>query len=377
MKGRKLINVILLLLIFIVSTINIRAETNLEQKPEDIEELSIIKNEYYDSNDKIIVDKNSDDADYKSIQRAVDGAPDGSTIYVKEGIYSEIIHIYKKINLIGENKDKTFINPESKKNSYAVKISVTGVKLSGFSISNDGPGLYTTGVKITASQTTIGNCNIFDTPIGIAVWSSGNTISNCTFWGCEDEGIAFLGRPTSECKYNLVTNSEFYDNCDGIELQYSSNNVISYSKFYNNTHAGIDVIGSSNNNNVISNCDLYDNEAFGIYLSKSSENQITHCMISNNQVMMSSSKNNTIDNCELESIYLRDTTLNIENCENLEESKIKTVNSVYEIYNKENVHAATISEKIENAKENYYSKFSSIFALLNLIKSRISNYLGM
>ncbi len=271
---------------------------------------------------------------------------------------------------------KTFINPESKKNSYAVKISVTGVKLSGFSISNDGPGLYTTGVKVTASQTTIGNCNIFDTPIGIAVWSSGNIISNCTFWGCEDEGIAFLGSSTSECKYNLVTYSEFYENCDGIELQYSSNNVISYCIFYDNTHAGIDVIGSSNNNNVISNCELYDNEAFGIYLSKSAENQITQCVISNNQIMMSSSKNNTIDSCELESIYLRDTTLNIENCESLEESKIKTVNSVYEIYNEENVHA-TISEKIENARENYYSKFSSIFALLNEIKSRISNYFSM
>ena len=377
MKRRKLISAMFLLSIFIVSTINIRAETELEHKPEDIEELSIIKIEDHDSYDKIIVDKNSDDADYKSIQKAVDGASDGSTIYVKEGSYSEIIHIDKKINLIGENKENTLINPESKKNSYAVKITAAGVKLSGFSISNDGPGLYTTGVKITASQTTIEDCNVFDTPVGIAVWSSNNIISNCTFWGCEDEGIVFLGSSTSECNNNLVTNCEFYNNCDGIELQYSSNNVISYCEFYDNTHAGIDAIGSSNNNNVISNCDLYDNEVFGIYLSRSSENQITQCMISNNQIMMSSSKNNTIDNCELESIYLRDTTLNIENCENLEESKIKTVNSVYEIYNKENVHAATISEKIENAKENYYSKFSSIFALLNLIRSRISNYLGM
>ena len=193
MKRRKLISVILLLSIFIVSTINVHAEAKLEHKPEDIEELSIIKDEDHDSYDKIIVDKNSDDADYKSIQKAVDGASAGSTIYVKEGTYSEIIHVYKKINLIGENKEKTFINPESKKNSYAVKITAAGVKLSGFGISNDGPGLYTTGVKITASQTTIEDCNVFNTPVGIAVWSSNNIISNCTFWGCEDEGIVFLG----------------------------------------------------------------------------------------------------------------------------------------------------------------------------------------
>ncbi|EMR75194.1 Right handed beta helix region [Thermoplasmatales archaeon SCGC AB-540-F20] len=124
-----------------------------------------------------------------------------------------------------------------RKTVIAVKITVAGVKLSGFSISNDGPGLYTTGVKIIASQTAIEDCTVFDTPVGIAVWSSKNTISNCIFYGCEDEGIAFLGSATSNCNDNLVTNCVFYDNCDGIELQYSSNNVISYCEFYDNTHA--------------------------------------------------------------------------------------------------------------------------------------------
>lgn len=375
MKRRKLISVMLFLSIFIVSTINVHAEAKLEHKPEDTEELSIIKDEDHDSYDKIIVDKNSDDADYKSIQEAIYGTSSGSTIYVKEGTYSEIIHIDKKINLIGENKENTLINPESKKNGYAVKITAAGVKLSGFGISNDGPGLYTTGVKISAPQTTIEDCNVFNTPIGIAVWSSENTISNCTFWGCEDEGIVFLGSSISDCNNNLVTNCEFYNNCDGIELQHSSNNVISYCKFYDNTHAGIDAIGSSNNNNIISNCDLYDNEVFGIYFSRSSGNQITQCMISNNQIMMSSSNDNTIDNCELESIYLRDATLNIKDCENFEESKIKAVNSVYEIDNEENAYAATISEKVENTKEIYYNKFVSILymKLFKNILKLISN----
>ena len=363
MKGRKVISAMFLLSIFIVSTINIHAETELENKPEGIEESSIIKNEDHDSYDKIIVDKNSDDADYKSIQNAVDGASTGSTIYVKEGTYNEIVHIYTEINLTGENREKTFINFESKKNGYAVKITAAGVKLSGFSISNEGPGLYTTGVKIIASQTAIEDCTVFDTPVGIAVWSSKNTISSCIFYGCEDEGIAFLGSSTSNCNDNLVTNCVFYENCDGIELQYSSNNVISYCEFYDNTHAGIDAIGSSNNNNIISHCDLYDNDVFGIYLSRSSGNQITQCMISNNQIMMSSSTDSTIDNCELESIYLRDATLNIKNCENFEESKIKTVNSVYEIYNEENAGNNPVSYKKENG--------FFLSTILNLIRLRL------
>ncbi len=218
-------------------------------------------------------------------------------------------------------------------------------------------------MKIIASQTTIEDCTVFDTPVGIAAWSSKNTISNCIFYGCEDEGIAFLGSSTSDCNNNLVTNCVFYDNCDGIELQYSSNNVISYCEFYDNTHAGIDAIGSSNNNNIISHCDLYDNDVFGIYLSRSSGNQITQCMISNNQIMMSSSIDSTIDNCELGSIYLRDATLNIKNCENFEESKIKTVNSVYEIHTEENVGNNPVGYKKENG--------FFLSTILNLIRLRL------
>lgn len=375
MNRKKLLGALILLSILLVLEMNMLAEAKLEYKLE--EDLSIIKNEDYDNYEKIIVDKKSDDEEYTSIQKAIDDASTGSTIYVKAGTYHEIVIINKEINLIGEDREITFIRPESKENGYAVKITAAGVKLSEFSISNDGPGIYTTGIKITTPQTTIEDCNIYDTPIGIAVWSSKNTVSNCTFWGCKDEGIVFLGSSASDCKNNLVTNCEFYNNCDGIELQYSSNNVISYCRFYNNTHAGIDAICSSNDNNIISNCDLYDNEVFGIYLSRSSGNQITQCMISNNQIMMSSSNDNTIGNCELESIYLRDTTLTVENCENVEESNIKTVNSVYKIDNEENVHAVTVSERVENAKEIYYNKFLSIVTLLNAIKSRIRSYLGL
>jgi parallel beta-helix repeat protein len=374
MKGRKWIVALFLLSNFIILEMNIQAEGVLEHWPEEEKLRGVKKNDDFG---RMIVDKNSDDSNYRSIQKAIDDAQSGSTIYVKSGTYSEILVINKKINLIGEDRNTTYINPESKKNGYAAKITANGVRLNGFSINNKGPGLYTMGIKISASQTEIEDCNIFNTPVGIAIWSSENIISNCEFWGCQDEGIAFLGSSISECNGNIITGCKFYDNCDGIELQYSSNNVISHCEFYDNSHAGIDAIGSSNNNNIISHCDLYDNDAFGIYLSRSSENQITQCKISNNQIMISSSKDNTVDNCELESIYLRDTTLNIENCEKIEESKIKTVNSVYEIDNEEDVNSVTVSEKVENGKETYYNKFSSFFTLLNLIKSYIRNYLGM
>ena len=286
---RNVLLAIFLISIFILPVLNVHAEVELEHKNEDYELLGSITVGKYN-------------ADYKSIQEAIDNAESGSTIYVKTGTYSEIISINKKISLIGENKENTIINPTSTRNSYALRIRISGVKISGFSINNKGPGLYTTGFKISAPKTTIENCNFYDTPIGIAVWTSKNTISNCKFWGCEDEGIALLGSISNECNNNEITNCEFYDNCDGIELQYSSGNTISDCIFYDNSHCGIDAIGSSNNENLITNCKIYDNEAYGIYLSRSSYNQILDCSFSNNDdgnvIMTAGSVNNEINSQE-------------------------------------------------------------------------------
>ena len=319
---------LLLISVLLATTINVHAEEN-----------QIIDDTYIYT--KIIVDKNNKTA-YQSIQDAINSAATDSTIYIKNGYYNEILNIKKKINIIGEDKEKTIINPTTKKNSYAIRIAVEGVKISNLGIQNHGPGIYSTGIKVSARDTTIYNCDIFDTPVGIAVWSSENTITNCRFWGCEDEGIALLGSSTIECNNNLIENCEFFENCDGIELQYSSYNEISHCRFYENTHAGIDAIGSSNNNNKITNCEINNNKVFGIYLSRSSGNQITKCSLTDNKIMTTNSKDNTITDCKIDTIYLTDDSqLSIKDCPDLDESKIKTINSEYEIKNK-NIHSRNL-----------------------------------
>jgi len=113
--------------------------------------------------------------------------------------------------------------------------------------------------------------------------ASDNIIDNCNFWRCKDEAIALIGSTYSDCNNNKITNCVFRENCDGIELQYSSSNTISDCEFYDNTHTGIDAIASSNNNNIISDCKIYKNEVHGIYFSASSNNQIIDCSISDNE----------------------------------------------------------------------------------------------
>ena len=284
MKGRAL-KVTVLLAVFVLAEINITAHIPAREPLENnLEQI-------------IVVGKNR--GEYETIQEAVDNAPEGGTVFVKAGSYNEIIDIKKAIQLIGENKETTIINPISEKNKHAIRLGAPGAIVKNLSIKNGAPGLYTTGVRMSASKTEIHNCNIYGTPVGIAIWTSDNIIDNCTFWECKDEGIALIGSQHSKCNNNTITNCTFHDNCDGIELQYSSNNTIDNCEFFRSTHTGIDAIASSNNDNTISNCEIHDNAVHGIYLSGSSRNKITACSISKNTdgniVMNKNSFDNVIE----------------------------------------------------------------------------------
>jgi len=285
MKGRyRKISIVIILFIIlgiILTTICSAADLSLKEKQDNL----------------IIVDKNGG-GEYTSIQEAINKEPDGTTIYIKNGIYNEIINIKKKINLIGENKEYTIIHSISEQNKYSICIGAPEIVIKKLSIKNSGPGLYTCGIKIIASKIQILDCNIYETPVGIAIFTSNNIIDNCEFYGCTDEGLVLLGTSYSECKNNKITNCKFYNNCDGIELQYSTDNIITNCEFYNNTHTGIDAIVSSNDRNIISSCNIYNNNVHGVYLSSSSYNKIIYCDILNNEdgniVMNKDSQNNEI-----------------------------------------------------------------------------------
>lgn len=303
--------------------------------------ISTDKNEIF----YIVVDKNGS-GEYASIQEAVDNALEDTTIYIRPGVYSEIICIRKKVKLIGEDKEKTIINPISEENKYAIRLGAPEICINNLCITNGAPGIYSTGIYISSSKIDIKNCQFYDNPIGIAIWTSNNSIYNCSFWGCTDEGIALLGSKYSNCENNKIINCKFYNNCDGIELQYSSNNIIADCEFYNNTHTGIDAISSNNDNNLISGCKIYDNKVHGLYLSSSSENQIIDCSIEDNKdgniIITKNSHNNVIKEC-------------IKN-DDLEEEKLEqdipTDNNILNGYNNLELNRKRIFEHIYNIISN-------------------------
>ncbi|MEM0493016.1 MAG: pectinesterase family protein [Candidatus Thermoplasmatota archaeon] len=233
-------------------------------------------------NDSFIIVDIDGYGDYRCIQDAVDNAPNGSTIYIREGLYNENIYIKKRISLIGQSIHSTVVSSTSDNVLYGIRVESSDVIISNLSITNSNPSLYSTGIYISSSRTIVDNCRVYGTRIGIAVWSSYNTISNCVVTGCSDEGIALLGTEISQCGYNTINGCRLYGNGDGIEMQSSSYNNIINCEIYDNTHTGINCIGSSNNNNVISSSRIYSNKVHGLYLSDSSGNQVTGSYISDN-----------------------------------------------------------------------------------------------
>jgi parallel beta-helix repeat protein len=327
MKGKKVKRVLFLFTLFILLELNIHAEASHEHKPENLEE----NNREDDIQVDIIVDPSST-TNYQSIQEAIDEAETGTYIYVKSGIYSEILVINKKVTLIGENAETTIVNPASAKNSYAIQIITDGVQLKNFTVINYGEGLYTTGIKISAQETTIDTCHISNTPVGIAIWGSKNNILNSYFSGCEDEGIALLGSVVYPCLENTIDNCIFSGNCDGIELQYASQNTISNCTFTENTHAGIDAIGCANNNNYFSDCTLSNNKVFGLYIAKSQGTTLSTCSFTNNKIMTTASTETNLKDCVLDELYLIEhSQVTLTDCDITEKTSIKSINSHYQI----------------------------------------------
>jgi len=380
MKRRWFIAIALILIIItqmIVAIATPTEEDNLEQiYPEQSPSPTLT------SEKKVLID-NVEETTYTSIQEAINNAPSGSILNIHPGTYNEILTINKEITIIGENKDNTIIHATSKQNGYAIKIKKPGVTLKNLGITNDGPGLYTSAIHISATDTTITNCDIYDTPIGIAIWTSDNTISKTIFHGCSDEGIALLGSSASKCDNNLITECDFYNNCDGIELQYASHNIISDCKIYKNTHSGIDAIANSNDYNTIINCDIYDNEVNGIYITSSSHNTIKNCNLNNNnngEIHTIRTTETTLTDCVIDQksvIYVNDqSTISIKNC-GVQEKNIKTRNSEYIIHDEPTLAESSPTEKEpelleekDNSKDNILSNIQEL--VKNLLEKLFS-----
>jgi parallel beta-helix repeat protein len=268
-----------------------------------------------------------------SIQTLIDHAPPNTTLHLTAGTYTEILSITKPLHLQGDGPTHTILQTTSSPNGYAIRITANGATLTGFTITNQAPGLYATGVKLCAEHTTIQNCTFQNTPIGIADWGSQNTITGCDFHDCNDEGIVLLGTAAIPCTHTTISKCSFHNNCDGIELQYTQDTLIDSCTFTANTHAGIDAINTYTTNTTLSTCMFHDNQGYGLYLAEVTNTQISSCTFSTDAITLIHATETTFQHVQVIHIALmKDSTLILTDCDTLTPSSITTEQSTYEIH---------------------------------------------
>ncbi len=107
--------------------------------------------------------------EFSTIQKAINNANDGDTIYIKNNIYIENLTIDKSINLV------SLLNTSIIEG--AINITADNVNITGFEIINSIYGIY-----ISGSNTSISSCYIHDNTYDIYINSSSNTsLLNTTY----------------------------------------------------------------------------------------------------------------------------------------------------------------------------------------------------
>ena len=240
--------------------------------------------------------------DYPTIQRAIDNAKDGDTILVSPGVYRENVVVNKRLNIIGEEPEKTII--DGGKNEDVIKITGSEITINGFTIRNSGKlkstgydsKLPSAGILIFGSSSiVVSSCKILNNEIGVWLISSSNTmIYNCHIYN-NSKGAAMTTSPD-----NIISNCNISSNKEGINILDSSRNEILNCKISNNEF-GIGYKNSSSDK--ISGCNIYSNN-IGVYLLYTSNDTVSSCNVNSNKWygiwLSSSSKTLIMDS----SIYL-------------------------------------------------------------------------
>ncbi len=222
-------------------------------------------------------------ANYTTIQAAINAAISGDTIEVWAGTYNENLNVNKQVNLVGNGSLVTTINAGG--STDGIYVSANSVTITGFTIINSGPVSGDCGIELdTVDYCTVQDCNITSTFYAIYLKYSTNCLirnNNCSnnIWGVPVGSSSY---------YNIVRNNTCNDNDYGISIAgKSENNTVENNVCNYNTFMGIG-IGGATNNYIFNNTCLKND--WGVSLSSSANLNII--------------RNNTCNPSKEEGIYV-------------------------------------------------------------------------
>jgi nitrous oxidase accessory protein len=229
---------------------------------------------------------------YTSIQKAIDNSSNGDTIYVFNNTYNENLDTkLKKITLMGEDKDITFIQGQGA--SPAVKIGTSDVTITGFTIFGVTPE-SAIEVSTLASMVIINDNIIKQGAYGVKLIATTNKIT------ISDNIISdqvYAGIYASSTSYSVISGNVIKGSGgQGIDLTLGSNhNSILNNTVIMNTKEGIFLEGIGSNVNTVSGNNVSGNQV-GIRITTGGTNTI---------------KNNNIQGSAMEGLLLKSSSDNV------------------------------------------------------------------
>ena len=260
---------------------------------------------YVDADNNSGAEDGSEEHPYNTIQKAVDDANSGDTIFVDDGIYNENIDVNKDyLTILSRNGPNATIVQASTSNDNVFEIKANYVTISGFTV--EGAYQSSAGILLdNANYCQISNNIALNNDYGIYLRSSnkntltGNTMSNNRFnfflWGNSDEHfdndidttntvdgkpIYYIQNVVNQVYDNSTNAGTFYciacDNVTVKDLTVAKNGSGIF--FWKTENSRIENITASNNmdgihlrfsnnNTLISNNVLDDMSGIGLYRS--------------------------------------------------------------------------------------------------------------
>lgn len=224
-----------------------------------------------------------DSSHVRTIQEGIENVSHYNTVFVHSGTYNENVIVYKRINLIGENKENTVVDGGEKGN--VISVIINEVTIRGFTISNSNKEFLdiqdNSGIYVNSNYCNISENLIKNNLNGISI-SGGehNRIYSNTFTNNKYRKIILLGSgiQLSKAKNNVIMNNSFFENSDGIDVSSSQGNVIENNTF-NKCKTGVRIYQNYNSSkkestgNIVRKNSFISNK-YGVYISESKLNKI-------------------------------------------------------------------------------------------------------
>ncbi len=229
---------------------------------------------------------------YTSIQEAIDNSTSGDTIFVYAGTYAENIDTkLKKVTLMGENRESTFI--EGQTTDPVMRIGNSDTTVEGFTMKGSSDEIILQVATLCED-----------------VYITDNIIEN---------GLQGISLVAGTSKINILDNIIFDNVYVGIQVQSSSYTLIQGNTITANGAQGIDLSLNSNHNSILNNT-ITGNGEEGIAVSGlgSTENTIEGNVIGDNKLGIrftsgacsNEIRSNRIENSAMEGLLLSSSSEN-------------------------------------------------------------------